>query len=351
MSLRLLQINLHHCKAASAALLLRLGGDGADIVLIQEPWMVGGKVSGLGSADYKLFVANAQGNIRTCILARKHLSVFLLHNFSNEDNTAVSLELRPAPIRLLSSYMAYDREGPIPEDVARSLVSDCASNKIGLIIGCDANAHHTQWGSSNINARGELLLDYLLNTNLEIINRGNDPTFIIKDRKEVIDLTLVSHPLCDLTIDWRVLNDHSFSDHRYIEFLLNLDHPNPIQFTNLRKTDWTKYRNILNKSIPESAPEGPHSTVRLLNLIDIFTNACTSAWKASCPVVKPRGRKKPPWWNQNLNELRKRSRILFNQAKASDIHEAWLNYKRQLACLLLRHRINIRGSKTSQDPL
>ncbi|KAL7724109.1 hypothetical protein ACLKA6_019109 [Drosophila palustris] len=126
MSLRLLQINLHHCKAASAALLLRLAGGGADIDLIQEPWVVGGKVSGLGSADYKLFVANAQ---------------------------AVSLELRPAPIRLLSSYMAYDQEGPIPEDIARSLVSDCASNKIGLIIGCDANAHHTQWGSSNVNTR------------------------------------------------------------------------------------------------------------------------------------------------------------------------------------------------------
>ncbi|KAL7723383.1 hypothetical protein ACLKA6_005679 [Drosophila palustris] len=113
--------------AASAALLLRLAGGGADIVLIQEPWVVGGKVSGLGSADYKLFVANAQ---------------------------AVSLELRPAPIRLLSSYMAYDQEGLIPEDIARSLVSDCASNKIGLIIGCDANAHHTQWGSSNVNTRG-----------------------------------------------------------------------------------------------------------------------------------------------------------------------------------------------------
>ncbi|KAM8701675.1 hypothetical protein ACLKA7_000675 [Drosophila subpalustris] len=54
------EINLHHCKAASAALLLRLAGGGADIVLIQEPWVVGGKVSGLGSADYKLFVANAQ---------------------------------------------------------------------------------------------------------------------------------------------------------------------------------------------------------------------------------------------------------------------------------------------------
>ncbi|KAM8714842.1 hypothetical protein ACLKA7_001245 [Drosophila subpalustris] len=109
--------------AASAALLLRLAGGGADIVLIQEPWMVGGKISGLGSADYKLFVTNAQ---------------------------AVSLELRPPPIRLLSSYMAYDQEGPIPEDIARSLVSDCARTK-SAYNRCDAKLQ--EWGSSNVNTR------------------------------------------------------------------------------------------------------------------------------------------------------------------------------------------------------
>jgi len=36
MSLRLLQINLHHSKAASAALVLRLTKGGADLVLVQE---------------------------------------------------------------------------------------------------------------------------------------------------------------------------------------------------------------------------------------------------------------------------------------------------------------------------
>jgi len=47
MSLGLLQINLHHSKAASAALLLRLTESVADLVPVQEPWVVGGKVAGL----------------------------------------------------------------------------------------------------------------------------------------------------------------------------------------------------------------------------------------------------------------------------------------------------------------
>jgi len=42
MSIR--QINLDHSRAASVALLLRLTEGGADLVLVQEPWVVVGKV-------------------------------------------------------------------------------------------------------------------------------------------------------------------------------------------------------------------------------------------------------------------------------------------------------------------
>jgi len=71
MSLRLLQVNLHHSKAASAALLLRLADGGADLVLIKEPWVVGGKVAGLGTKDFKLLLDPKEGKIRTCILAKR----------------------------------------------------------------------------------------------------------------------------------------------------------------------------------------------------------------------------------------------------------------------------------------
>jgi len=98
---------------------------------------------------------------------------------------------------------------------------------ISLIIGCDANAHHTKWGSTNTNTRSESLLNYLLSTNLVLCNKGCGPTFIIKDMKVVIDLTLVSLSLYDLIRDWKMADDHSFSDHRYTEFSLNQTKPIP----------------------------------------------------------------------------------------------------------------------------
>ncbi|KAM8718576.1 hypothetical protein ACLKA7_001306 [Drosophila subpalustris] len=86
-----------------------------------------------------------------------------LDGVRNEDNTTVSLELQLAPIRLLSAYMAYDHVGPLPVDFTRDLIKDCDDNKIALLIGCDANAHHTQWGSSNTNVRAFLDIEGAFN--------------------------------------------------------------------------------------------------------------------------------------------------------------------------------------------
>ncbi|EDV98584.1 GH22321 [Drosophila grimshawi] len=69
--------------------MLRLAGGGDDIILFQEPWVIGGKVCGL-------------------------------------------------------------------DEITRSLVQECEKHRIGLVIGCDANAHHTQWESTDTNPRAFL---------------------------------------------------------------------------------------------------------------------------------------------------------------------------------------------------
>jgi len=124
-------VNLHHSKAALTALLLRLADGGADLVLIQEPWVVGGMVAGLGTKDFKLLLDPKEGKIRTCILAKRHLSIFLLHNYSNGDITVASLELPVATIRVASAYMAFEKEDP-PDELVRTLVKDSEALKLGL---------------------------------------------------------------------------------------------------------------------------------------------------------------------------------------------------------------------------
>jgi len=45
-----------------------------------------------------------EGKNRTRILAKSHLSIILLRNYSNANNTAVSLELQSGSIRIQSPY-------------------------------------------------------------------------------------------------------------------------------------------------------------------------------------------------------------------------------------------------------
>jgi hypothetical protein len=111
--LRILQINLHHCKLASAELLLRLSTSAVDMVFIQEPWVWGGRVCGLKTPGYKLIVAE-DGSPRACILARTALNVFLLSAYSDRDATVVSLEVSSSCIWLASIY--FPNPGPIPSD-------------------------------------------------------------------------------------------------------------------------------------------------------------------------------------------------------------------------------------------
>jgi len=92
----------------------------------------------------------------------------------------------------------------------------CENENLRLILGCDSNAHHTAWGSTNCNGRGEFLLEFLNSSNLEILNRGNEPTFCNVSRQEVTDLTLGSYGLLESTACWEVSRGPSLSDHRYI---------------------------------------------------------------------------------------------------------------------------------------
>lgn len=97
----------------SPAPLLHLADDRTNILIVQEPWLEGGKVSGLATREYKLLVASSEGKIRACTLAIKHHSLFFLHNYSDADKAAATVEFQPPPIQVLLSYMTYVMPEPL----------------------------------------------------------------------------------------------------------------------------------------------------------------------------------------------------------------------------------------------
>jgi hypothetical protein len=63
-------------------------------------------------------------------------------------------------------------------------------------------------------------MEFLNSSNLEILNRGNEPTFCSGGTFEVIDITRRSLRLLESIIDWEVSVEPSLSDHRHTVFIL-----------------------------------------------------------------------------------------------------------------------------------
>jgi hypothetical protein len=104
-----------------------------------------------------------------------------------------------------SAYLPYDSDEPPLSKGLKEAIDYCSSNQLQLIVGCDANAHHIIWGSTDINQQGECLTEYLVSKNLSILNKGNESTFVISNRKEVIDLTLGTDSVQDVELAFDML--------------------------------------------------------------------------------------------------------------------------------------------------
>jgi hypothetical protein len=147
-----------------------------------------------------------------------------------------------------SAYFPYNSEDPPPSKEFEDLVRYCEKENLYLVVGCDFNAHHSAWGSTNCNCRGEALVEFLNTTTLEILNRGNEPTFCSGGRLEVIDITLESLRLLENIIGWELSSEPSLSDHRHILFILQGSIPVHL-IRNPRGTNWGSFKEDLRDQL------------------------------------------------------------------------------------------------------
>lgn len=303
--MKVLQINLHHCKEASSVLRCNLDSGHTGVSLIQEPYFYKNKVRGLGNAGLIHYVTDGQKPARACVFTRKDVNSLLLKQFSNSDFVAVQIRYlsngREETLICCSAYLAYD--GPVPTRELERVVDACKANGTNLLIGCDANSHHIVWGSSDINIRGRKLLEYMNATDLTILNRGCRPTFVNKVREEVIDLTLCSPGVESVISDWHVSTEVSLSDHQTIVFYINADVMKPTPFRNPRKTDWPSFGKKVEWRLGKWNKE-VMNTRDIEEAVTDLTDSLIFSFNESCKLRLPKPQRKPPWYTTEVKELK-----------------------------------------------
>ena len=314
--LNFLQCNIHHAKVASQLLKAKITSGQCDIALIQEPWIANNSVQGLKVHEGRLYVSDHE-RPRACIFVTDRVESIPLLQYTSQDCAVVQLRITRNKKRhdfiLISAYFPYDSVDSPPPEEFQSAIRYARSKGLPVIAGVDANAHNRVWGSTDDNDRGEDLLEYLTTADLQILNRGDSPTFVTTNRREVLDLTLATDAVRYFISGWRVLSEESGSDHRYITFKMEIDSVEEVRYRNPRRTDWVYYSSILHQQLGdtlpviETKPELDSAVCRLLNSIQ-------SAFNASCPESVGRNRKAVRWFTPDLIRERKQLRKLFTKA-------------------------------------
>lgn len=323
------QINMQHSKVATALLSSDMSRcmTKQNIYLIQEPWIWKNQIKGLYNRQYEIFYNRSGTRPRAAIVANSSLKGFLLEKITTDDITAILIKFKIGQIYkdvvVASCYLPYEQPAVTPDLVG--VIDYCKNKHLDLILGSDANAHNECWGSSDTNRRGDTLLEFLAGTDLDLLNRGTEPTFVTSARQEVIDITLCSNKISNLIHNWRVAKEESMSDHRYIKFELEVKLETiATSVRNPRRTNWDSYRSNLVSStikirristISELEEEAKRLETELIAAFEI--NCKPKAKRNDCPQ----------WWNSDLQKQRKQTRKALRHALSTNKDEDWTTYK------------------------
>jgi len=110
-----------------------------------------------------------------------------------------------------------------------------------LLLG-DSNAHSQQWGSNKRSTRGKMVEDFLLKSNLSLLNSGS-PTYLHPATVSFSAIGLsITHPALYLDFCWQTDSDLHGNDHYPIVIITDTPLPSFAKPTwKLHKGDWAAF--------------------------------------------------------------------------------------------------------------
>ncbi|XP_071055087.1 uncharacterized protein [Onthophagus taurus] len=204
---------------------------------------------------------------------------------------------------MASVYLPYEDQPP--SQGLERLAEDARKGNWNLVIGCDSDAHSTAWGSADDNGRGKSRLEFIFSSNLDILNRFSEPTFITAKGQSVIDITLASMGISSSIHNWTVSDNVSMSDHRWITFDLGTIKIGKNLKRNPRKTDVDAFRSMLTGSLSDIGWRKPTESFEVDEYVNTVSDSLIKAYKKACPLrSKAVSGRATIWWCPVLGKLK-----------------------------------------------
>lgn len=280
--IKILQVNLGRARIAHDILYAKMCDKQVDIAIIGEPNI---KIS---------------GNTNSILDSRKDVSVFIRNKNTGIRGHSVGegyLCIRWEGWCLFGCYFSPN----IPlEEFKRSvdrLFQEIKSSSMDVVVAGDFNSKSPMWGSPSTDARGEYLMEWAAEINLNVVNSGDKPTFERGHSCSYIDITWASDNIMRRIQNWEVLSEEVCTYHNYIYFEVPLkdkptDRANGPRYM-LNKRNFTqRLREYFSNNTSKVTPK------KFIEVVGKINRDCTR-------VTRRGDRPMPYWWNERIEDARK----------------------------------------------
>jgi len=158
------QVNLQHSRAATANLMKAVAEDETDIIFIQEPHTIQGKVIGI-STKYKIFTSGEDRYRAAVVATNSQVDATLIHQLSDADTVAV--EIIKGNTKIIAASIYLDRENQIEHDLLKMESVLYHAKNTGVLIASDCNDRSTLWHDKLTNAMGRILEEFITSNQLK----------------------------------------------------------------------------------------------------------------------------------------------------------------------------------------
>jgi hypothetical protein len=179
----------------------------------------------------------------------------------------------------------------------------------------DSNAHSAAFGSTDQNSRGDALETFLAQYDLVPQNNGTTMTWGNKRCASLIDVTMSSSNFSNNINNWRVLDEHSWSDHKMIHMTFDATQPCYTWKRKFGDMDWEIFKEMIKTRADEWDLNRLNTCLDLEQASQKWNEMIFEVLDELAPLVKVKIKTSiNVWWSEELQALKNKCDHAFKEA-------------------------------------
>lgn len=307
--------------------------DQYDVVCIQESWLKKGDNFKLKNYDIvrkdrlKLAVNGVgRGGVFTCV--RRGLSYKVI-DLKSQGIEVLGVEIFNDDRTTITVVNIYNPCLQIGDDELANVLDGIEGS---VLICGDLNGHNHLWGGKHNDRNGQVIEDFINNSDLVCLNDGSGTRIDKRTGKmSCLDLSIISNS-CAAKCSWRVEENCWDSDHFPISIgifdkvFCNVFRRPPTWA--IKRANWDKFdENCINKI------SSPDEELLTDDIYDKFISQLTDAINDAIPKTRPYSQRKSPvpWWSKSCDDAIKDKKRALNKLKRSGASDDYIDFKKKRA--------------------